>query len=97
MLTKRLVINAPKILKRNIGIVAPALQKATDPIQKLFIDKIREYKEKSAGGKLVDVTPQFEKDKEAEMERLAKQFGSANRQAMNEFPKIQFKDADIQK
>lgn len=34
---------------RNIGILAPALQKASDPIQQLFVDKLREYKQKSAG------------------------------------------------
>lgn len=32
---------------RNFGISAPCLQKASDPIQQLFIDKIREYKQKS--------------------------------------------------
>lgn len=30
--------------KRNIYIMAPALQKATDPIQQLFVNKIRENK-----------------------------------------------------
>lgn len=34
---------------RNIGILAPCLQKATDPIQQLFVDKIREYNQKSSG------------------------------------------------
>ena len=34
--------------KRNIGITAPCLQTvATDPIQKLFIDKIHDYAAKS--------------------------------------------------
>lgn len=35
------------IHSRNIGVLAPCLQKATDPIQQLFVDKIREYKQKS--------------------------------------------------
>ena len=30
--------------RRNIYIAAPALQKATDPIQQLFVNKIRESK-----------------------------------------------------
>jgi len=37
-------------LSRNIGLSAPCCQKAaaaTDPIQKMFIDKIHEYAEKS--------------------------------------------------
>lgn len=40
--TARQVVNA-----RNIGILAPALQKATDPIQQLFLDKLKEYKSKA--------------------------------------------------
>lgn len=34
--------------RRNIAIVAPALSKSSDPIQQLFLDKVREYKQKSA-------------------------------------------------
>ena len=40
-------------------------QKASDPIQQLFVDKVREYatKKKSLGGdKLVEATPQMEND-----------------------------------
>lgn len=40
----------PQIARRNIGITAPALQKASDPIQQLFVDKIREYNQKSRSG-----------------------------------------------
>ena len=43
----RVVREAPKLFKRNLGISAPVLQKASDPIQQLFVDKIREYKSKS--------------------------------------------------
>ena len=96
MLTQRLAIGVPKILKRNIGIVAPVLQKASDPIQQLFVDKIREYKSKSTGGKLVDPTEDIERERQAELERLAKQFGGANKAAMAEFPKVQFKDPAVE-
>jgi len=37
-------------LSRNIGVLVPCCQKAaaaTDPIQKMFIDKIHEYADKS--------------------------------------------------
>jgi len=34
--------------RRNFGIVAPALNKASDPIQQLFLDKVREYRQKSS-------------------------------------------------
>lgn len=33
--------------RRGFGIMVPAMQKATDPIQQLFLDKVREYKSKS--------------------------------------------------
>ena len=46
MLSKQIAVNIPKLIKRNYGVTAPAFQKATDPIQQLFIDKIREYKSK---------------------------------------------------
>nr|XP_033325675.1 ATP synthase-coupling factor 6, mitochondrial [Megalopta genalis]XP_033325676.1 ATP synthase-coupling factor 6, mitochondrial [Megalopta genalis] len=96
MLTKRLTTGVPKIFKRNIGIVAPAWKQASDPIQQLFLDKVREYKQKSAGGKLVDPTPETEKEAKTELERLAKQFGSMDRRAMAEFPKISFKEPKIE-
>jgi len=34
--------------RRNFGIAAPALNKASDPIQQLFLDKVREYRQKSS-------------------------------------------------
>ncbi|XP_076799222.1 ATP synthase peripheral stalk subunit F6, mitochondrial isoform X1 [Arvicanthis niloticus] len=33
-------------LRRNIGVTAVAFNKELDPVQKLFVDKIREYKSK---------------------------------------------------
>jgi F-type H+-transporting ATPase subunit 6 len=50
MLVSHLLTNGKQvrvILRRNIGVCAPVLQKATDPVQQLFIDKIREYAKKS--------------------------------------------------
>ena len=35
------------IARRNFGMTAVVLQKATDPIQQLFVDKVREYAKKS--------------------------------------------------
>lgn len=39
--------NVRSVARRNFGVAAPALQKVSDPIQQLFLDKIREYKSKS--------------------------------------------------
>lgn len=85
----------PVIVKRNIGITAPALQKASDPIQQLFLDKLREYKQKSSGGKLVDPTPETEKELKSELERVAKQFGGGAGTDMTKFPDIKFKDVQL--
>lgn len=38
----------PRLYKRDFGIFVPVMQKASDPIQQLFVDKIREYKSKSS-------------------------------------------------
>ncbi|KAI4504397.1 hypothetical protein M0802_000868 [Mischocyttarus mexicanus] len=95
MLRLRLSSNAPKIFKRNIGILAPALQKASDPIQQLFIDKIHEYTNKSQGGKLVDPTPDIEKERKTELEKLANQFGCAPGTKMSDFPSFNFTDPPI--
>ncbi|XP_061936097.1 ATP synthase-coupling factor 6, mitochondrial-like isoform X1 [Apis cerana] len=88
MLFQQLTVSAPKIIKRNIGILAPVFQEAKDPIQKLFLDKIREYKAKSSGGKLVDVTPEIEKERQAELDRVKKQFNIKG--DPTEFPKFKF-------
>lgn len=49
MLTKTILasIRAARVDSRNFGIMVPAMQKASDPIQQLFLDKIRDYKSKS--------------------------------------------------
>ncbi|XP_018332662.1 ATP synthase-coupling factor 6, mitochondrial [Agrilus planipennis] len=84
------------ICQRNLGVFAPALQKATDPIQQLFLDKVREYKQKSDGGKkLVEPTPEIEKELKAELEKVAKQYGGGEGVDMTKFPTFTFKDPVI--
>uniref|UniRef100_A0A0K8TQT7 ATP synthase-coupling factor 6, mitochondrial n=1 Tax=Tabanus bromius TaxID=304241 RepID=A0A0K8TQT7_TABBR len=81
--------------RRSFGILAPALQKASDPIQQLFLDKVREYKSKSQGGKLVDPTPEIEKELKNELDRIAKQFGGGEGVDMTKFPEFKFVDPKI--
>ncbi|XP_012252101.1 ATP synthase-coupling factor 6, mitochondrial [Athalia rosae] len=99
MLSSRLaagIKEVPKVLKRNVGILAPALQKASDPIQQLFVDKVREYRSKSAGSnKLVDASPEILKELEAELEKAAKQYGGGPGVNMTEFPKFQFEEPKV--
>jgi len=43
----RSIINVSNFIKRDLRTNVPALQKVVDPIQQLFLDKLREYKTKS--------------------------------------------------
>ncbi|XP_056631912.1 ATP synthase-coupling factor 6, mitochondrial [Diorhabda carinulata] len=84
------------VCSRNIGILAPCLQKATDPIQQLFIDKIREYRQKSNSGKtLVEPTPELQKELKTELEKVAKQYGGGPGVDMTKFPTFKFQDPVI--
>ncbi|XP_051165643.1 ATP synthase-coupling factor 6, mitochondrial-like [Leptopilina boulardi] len=95
MLSRRITVTIPKIIKRNIGITAPALQTATDPIQKLFVDKIKEYKSKSSGGKLVDASPELERERKQELEKIAKQYGGDGQTDMTQFPQFKFTEPKV--
>uniref|UniRef100_A0A4D5R917 ATP synthase-coupling factor 6, mitochondrial n=1 Tax=Scolopendra viridis TaxID=118503 RepID=A0A4D5R917_SCOVI len=86
------------LLKRNYGITAVMLQKTpTDPIQKLFVDKIREYtqKSKAVGGKMVEATPEAEKALKDELEKIERQFGGGPGVDLTQFPTFTFKDPVI--
>nr|CAD7589119.1 unnamed protein product [Timema genevievae] len=87
----------PSIIRRNIGICAPALQKASDPIQQLFIDKVKEYRQKSSslGGKLVDVNPEIERELASELDKLAKQYGGGEGVDMTQFPTFKFTEPQL--
>ncbi|KAG3259825.1 hypothetical protein H1C71_029476, partial [Ictidomys tridecemlineatus] len=77
-------------LRRNIGVTAVAFNKDLDPIQKLFVDKIREYKAKrQASGGPVDTGPEYQQDLEREFFKLKHMYGKAD---MNTFPNFKFED-----
>lgn len=54
-----------------------ASTQASDPIQKLFVDKIREYDQKArtTSEGLVDATPQVVKGLKEDLERVARSYG----------------------
>ncbi|XP_058812221.1 ATP synthase-coupling factor 6, mitochondrial [Topomyia yanbarensis] len=83
--------------RRNYGVTAVVMSKATDPIQQLFVNKLREYdtKSKSAGGKLVDPSPQIERELKQELEKLAKQYGSADGGDITAFPTFKFEEPKL--
>ncbi|GJQ81404.1 hypothetical protein Trydic_g18269 [Trypoxylus dichotomus] len=67
-----------------------------DPIQQLFVDKLREYKQKSSGGtKLVEASPVIEKELKSELEKAAKQYGSGPGVDMTKFPTFKFSEPTI--
>ena len=85
-------------LRRNMGVSAVCCQKvASDPIQKLFVDKIHEYanKSKSAGGKLVDASPDTEKSLKDELEKITRQYGATGAD-FQKFPTFNFQEVDLQ-
>lgn len=66
-----------------------------DPIQMLFLAKIREYKSKSAGGKLVDSTPEVEARLKDALEKVDRMF-SAKGQDMTKFPTFTFANPKLE-
>jgi len=80
-------------VQRNLAVSAVAAQKAgsLDPIQQLFVDKIREYRTKSAGGKLVDATPASQATLTDMLTNLERGYG-AKGQDMTQFPTFNFQD-----
>ncbi|XP_044265125.1 ATP synthase-coupling factor 6, mitochondrial [Tribolium madens] len=101
MLSSRLLDNIHRSIRssvhsRNLGILAPCLQKASDPIQQLFIEKIKEYKQKSGGGnKLVEPSPEIERELKSELEKVAKVYGGGPGVDMTKFPTFKFTDPVI--
>ncbi|XP_065072939.1 ATP synthase-coupling factor 6, mitochondrial [Ochlerotatus camptorhynchus] len=78
--------------RRNYGVSAVVLSKATDPIQQLFVNKLRDYRSKSAGGKLVDATPEIERELKQELDKLANQYGGTGGVDMTTFPTFKFEE-----
>ncbi|XP_048348508.1 ATP synthase-coupling factor 6, mitochondrial [Sphaerodactylus townsendi] len=79
-------------LHRNIGFSAVVFNKAKelDPVQKLFVDKIREYNTKSqkAGGP-VDSGPEYQKDLNEGIAKLQRLYGGGD---LTKFPDLKFEE-----
>ncbi|XP_065338751.1 ATP synthase-coupling factor 6, mitochondrial [Cloeon dipterum] len=85
------------VVSRCLSVNVPALAKAADPVQQLFIDKIRDYaqKSKAANGKLVDASPEIQKELAAELEKAAKQYGGGQGVDMTQFPSFKFTEPKV--
>ncbi|XP_036289311.1 ATP synthase-coupling factor 6, mitochondrial-like [Pipistrellus kuhlii] len=77
-------------LWRNMGVTAAAFNKELDPVQKLFLDKIGEYKTKrqSSGGP-DNGGPEYQQDTERELCKLNQKHGKIDK---NTFPDFRFED-----
>ncbi|NP_001087437.1 ATP synthase peripheral stalk subunit F6 S homeolog [Xenopus laevis] len=79
-------------LRRNIGLTAIAFNKAKelDPVQKLFLDKIREYNTKSqkASGP-VDAGSEYQKEMNEDISKLQRLYGGGD---LNKFPDFKFEE-----
>ncbi|KAK7162299.1 hypothetical protein R3I94_004833 [Phoxinus phoxinus] len=83
-------------LRRNIGLSAVLFNKARDldPVQKLFLDKIREYnsKSKSSGG-VVEAGPAYQKNLADEMTKLQRLYGGGD---LTQFPQFNFPEPKLE-
>ncbi|XP_016355520.1 ATP synthase-coupling factor 6, mitochondrial-like [Sinocyclocheilus anshuiensis] len=84
-------------LRRNIGLSAVVFNKAKDldPVQKLFLDKIREYntKSKAAAGGVVEAGPAYQKNLTEEMTKLQRLYGGGD---LTNFPQFRFPEAKLE-
>ncbi|XP_005168047.1 ATP synthase peripheral stalk subunit F6, mitochondrial isoform X2 [Danio rerio] len=82
-------------LRRNIGLSAVLFNKAKDmdPIQKLFLDKIRDYNSKSkASGGVVDAGPVYQKNLAEETTKLQRLYGGGD---LSKFPQFSFTEPKL--
>jgi len=84
-------------LTRCFSTNTPAAAAAADPIQNLFVEKIREYGDKKtkAGGKLVDATKASEAELQNELDKVAKSYGGGSGVDMTAFPEFKFTDPAV--
>ncbi|KAM3857158.1 ATP synthase peripheral stalk subunit F6, mitochondrial [Diretmus argenteus] len=79
-------------LRRNIGMSAVLFNRAKDldPVQKLFLDKIRDYNTKSkASGGIVDAGAGYQKNVSEEITKLQRLYGGGD---LTKFPEFKFQE-----
>ncbi|KAJ8736259.1 hypothetical protein PYW08_006915 [Mythimna loreyi] len=68
---------------------------ATDPVQQLFLDKIREYRSKKPDESLLDPSPAILKEIRKEMAKLDKNYGGGKGVDMTAFPTFKFEEPKL--
>ncbi|XP_035206744.1 ATP synthase-coupling factor 6, mitochondrial-like [Stegodyphus dumicola] len=103
MSTSKLLVAAQRTFKnstlpyRNFGFCAVLMAKTpTDPIQKLFLEKLKEYGKLSStqGSKLVDISPEKQKEYDEGLNNLKKQYG-ADKDDFSKFPTFSFPEPKL--
>merc|ERR1712226_720020 len=86
-------------VSRNLAttVVAPA-QAATDPIQGLFAEKVKDYAKKkaAAGGKMPDASKETLDAIAMELEKVAAAYGGGAGVDMTKFPDFKFEEPTIE-
>ncbi|CAM4505782.1 unnamed protein product [Leuciscus chuanchicus] len=83
-------------LRRNIGLSAVLFNKTRDldPVQKLFLDKIREYNSKSkVSGGVVEAGPDYQKNLTDELTKLQRLYGGGD---LTQFPQFKFPEPALE-
>eukprot|EP00096_Caligus_rogercresseyi_P001568 TRINITY_DN125_c0_g1_i1.p1 TRINITY_DN125_c0_g1~~TRINITY_DN125_c0_g1_i1.p1 ORF type:complete len:110 (+),score=54.31 TRINITY_DN125_c0_g1_i1:330-659(+) len=87
------------VSSRSLSLGAVSLQQkaAVDPVQQIFVDKVREYatKKKTSGG-LVEATPAVEAELKSDLEKIAKTYGGGGGVDMTKFPTFNFAEPKIE-
>lgn len=83
---------ASRFVRRNISASSVLMTNVSDPIQKLFLDKIREYKGKF-DSKTFD--PSIDKGYKNDLEKIGKQFDIAPNEDPTKFPSIKFDEPKV--
>jgi len=83
-------------VSRNFGATPVAL-KELDPIQALFIEKIKEYTAASeaAGDDLLGASDEIRAKLAGEYEKIARMYGAESGMEMNEFPTFTFTEPEL--
>merc|ERR1712110_75535 len=99
MSTTSLRLGMRLALTRNLATttVVPA-QAATDPIQQLFADKVKDYatKKAAAGGALPDASKETLDALKMELEKVAQAYGGGGGVDMTKFPDFKFADPAVE-
>ncbi|KFM71587.1 hypothetical protein X975_19754, partial [Stegodyphus mimosarum] len=104
MNTSKLVVAAQRTFKnstipyRNFGFCSVLMAKTpTDPIQKLFLEKLKEYAKLSSaqGNKLVDISPEKQKEYDESLNNLKKQYGADKGDDFTKFPTFSFPEPKL--